>query len=231
MELCEELVPLVKSRAGSKGWVTRHLGHLTTLLSQNNLNFNVFKRLEKSVNHYIQSIENKDIEISATYDKHLVDFADKSRKANSDATAAFILDAHQKLAALETGIAPGVASAAGNAGGTNAPVTSQELLKAVSQMGSNPIKVLLDCGVFNGDEKDKFEFQNWLNQFETLLKTRSWSEEFKKSFLKTKIQGNAAAFIAHLGPVTVNYRPCIDALMAQYLDELFLIDEYVSGVK
>ena len=89
------------------------------------------------------------------------------------------------MTALESGIAPGVASTAGNAGGTNAPVTSQELLKAVSQMGSNPIKVSLDCGVFNGDEKDKFEFQNWLNQYETLIKTRSLSEEFKISYLKT----------------------------------------------
>ena len=95
-------------------------------------------------------------------------------------------------------------------------------------MGSNPIKVSLDCGVFNGDEKDKFEFQNWLNQFETLLKTCSWSEKFKISYLKTKIQGNAAAFIAHLGPEVGNYQSCIDALETQYLDEPFLIGEYLK---
>ena len=109
-------------------------------------------------------------------------------------------------------------------------IKNQELLKAVSQMGNNPIKVALECSIFCGDEKDKFEFQNWLNQFETLIKTCSWSEEFKISYLKSKIQGNAAAFIAYLGPEAGNYQPCIDALKAQYLDEPFLIDEYFKQI-
>ena len=37
-------------------------------------------------------------------------------------------------------------------------------------------------------------------------------------------------FIAHLGPESGNYQPCIDALKAQYLDEPFLIDEYFKQI-
>ena len=112
--------------------MTCNLNHLISLQSTSNLNINFFKRIEQSINHYIQEIESKDFEISAVYDKHSVELTDEGRKADSDTTAAFILDAHQKLAVLETNITPGVAGAVGNAGGTNAPVTSQELLKAVS---------------------------------------------------------------------------------------------------
>ena len=98
-------------------------------------------------------------------------------------------------------------------------------------MGSNPIKVSLECRVFNGDEKDKFEFHAWLNLFQTIIKTHpNNSEEFKISYLKSKVQGNAAAFIAHLDIIPGNYQPCIDALKAQYLDEPFLIDEYFKQI-
>ena len=231
MGLQEELDPLVRSRAGFKSHVTRDINFLKTSKADNTLNAVLFKRLEYSVSKSIQEIERKDIEISAVYDKYKVDLADANRKSDSDATATYILKAHQEMAALETDIASSAVGAAGNAGGSDAPVSNQDLLRAVSQVGSNPIKVSLDCGVFYGDEKDKFEFHAWLSLFETIIKTRpNSSEEFKISYLKSKVQGNAAAFIAHLDIVHGNYQPCIDALKAQYLDEPFLIDEYFKQI-
>ena len=231
MELREELEPLSRSRAGFKSHVTRDINHLNTLKADNNLNINLFKRLEQSVTSHIQEIERKDIEISAVYDKHKIDLTNANRKADSDATAAFILNAHQKMSVLETDIASSTVGAVGNVGGVGTPVSNQDLLKAVSQVGSNPIKVSLECGVFNGDEKDKFEFHAWLSLFETIIKTRpNSSEEFKISYLKSKVRGNADAFIAHLDIVPGNYQPCIDALKAQYLDEPFLIDEYFTQI-
>ena len=113
-----------------------------------------------------------------------------------------------KLAALETDLASRVVGAVGHAEGASTPVSYHDLLKAVSQVGSNPIKVSLDCGIFCGNEKDKFEFHAWLNLFETIIKTRpNSSEEFKISYLKSKVQGNAAAFIAHLDikPAITNF--------------------------
>ena len=228
MGLQEELEPLIRSRAGFKSHVTRDINYLKSSKADNSLNAVLFKRLEYSVSKAIQEIERKDIEMSAVYDKYRVELANANRKSDSDATAAYILKAHQEMAALETDIAR---SAVGNAGGIGAPVSNQDLLRAVSQVGSNPIKMSLECGIFNGDEKDKFEFHAWLSLFETIIKTRpNSSEEFKISYLKSKVQGNAAAFIAHLDVVDGNYQACIDALKAQYLDEPFLIDEYLKQI-
>ena len=152
-------------------------------------------------------------------------------KADSENTAAFILDAHQKLVVLETDLASRVVGAVGHVEDADTLVSNQDLLKAVSQVGSNPIKVSLDCGIFCGNEKDRFEFHARLNLFKTIIKTRpNSSEEFKISYLNSKVQDNAAAFIAHLDIKPGNYQPCIDALKAQYLDEPFLIDEYFKQI-
>ena len=94
MALREELDPLTKSRTGFKSHVTRNINHLNSLQSSNNLNINFFKRLEQSVSNHLQEIERKDIEISAVYDKFLVALDNAGRMADSDNTAAFILDAH-----------------------------------------------------------------------------------------------------------------------------------------
>ncbi|CAL4060599.1 unnamed protein product, partial [Meganyctiphanes norvegica] len=92
-------------------------------------------------------------------------------------------------------------------------VSNQQLLKAMSQIGSNSIKVNVDCPCFNGDEKDRLEFKNWLAQFEAVIKTRpNWTEEFKVTYLKTKVLKNAANFIAHLEPGPGNYAACIESL-------------------
>ena len=78
-------------------------------------------------------------------------------------------------------------------------VTMAELLDVMTQMGNNSIKVHVDCPNFNGDEQDKLEFKNWLNQFECIVNSRpSWTEDFKVSFLKSKVRKNAANFIQHL---------------------------------
>ena len=106
-------------------------------------------------------------------------------------------------------------------------VTPQELLTFVSQIGNNPINISVECPEFYGDEKDRLEFKNWLTQFESVINTRrNWTEEFKITYLKSKVLKNAAPFIAHLGPAEGNYELCIEALKEQYLDEDFIVDEY-----
>ena len=89
MSLLEELAPLTKSRAGFKSHVTHNLNTLNSLQSDNNLNINLFKLLEQSFSNHIQEIERKDIEISAVYDKYLVEPGNAGRKADSDATSTF----------------------------------------------------------------------------------------------------------------------------------------------
>ena len=55
---------------------------------------------------------------------------------------------------------------------------------------------------------------------------RNWTDEFKVTYLKTKVLKNAAHFIAHLDPAPGNFELCMDALRDQYLDEEYIVDEY-----
>ena len=63
-------------------------------------------------------------------------------------------------------------------------ITPDALLNSVLQIGNNPIKISVECPEFYGDEKDRLEFRNWLNQFEAVINSRgNWTEEFKISNL------------------------------------------------
>ena len=53
-----------------------------------------------------------------------------------------------------------------------------------------------------------------------------WSQEYKLFFLKDKVIGNAAAFIAHIDPGPNAYDTCIAILKEQYLNVDYIVDEY-----
>ena len=75
----------------------------------------------------------------------------------------------------------------------------------------------------------RLEFKNWYNQIDGIVKGRpGWTEEFKVIFLKTKVLKNAAAFIAHIDPGAGSYEMCIAALKEQYLNEPYIVDEYLK---
>ena len=81
-------------------------------------------------------------------------------------------------------------------------------------MGNNSIKVHVDCPNFNGDEQDKLEFKIGLNQFECIVNSRpSWTEDFKVSFLKSKVRKTAANFIHHLETVSLVFMMIVLSLL------------------
>ena len=78
-----------------------------------------------------------------------------------------------------------------------------------------------------GDDKDRLEFKNWLARFESIVKSKpNWAEEYKISYLKSKIGGDATCYVAHLDPIQGNYDLCIQALKDQYLKENYIKNEY-----
>ena len=106
-------------------------------------------------------------------------------------------------------------------------VTKADLLTAMSHMGQEQIKVNIDCPKFKGDESDRLEFKNWYDRIDVIVKSHpKWTDEYKLLFLKDKVIGNAATFIAHIDPRPETYDTCIEVLKEQYLDEPYIIDEY-----
>ena len=116
-----------------------------------------------------------------------------------------------------------------DAADAEAPITKADLLSALShsQPGQEQIKVSIDCPKFKGDESDRLAFKNWYESIDVIVKSRHrWSEEYKLFFLKDKVIGNAAAFIAHIDPGPNAYDTCIAILKEQYLNVDYIIDEY-----
>ena len=200
---------------------TRFLNQLKKSEQDNSLDRNLLEVLKPKIISRIDQLEGKEMVIDALLNKAKVSDGDAERKY-CDELVKYIEESEKELARIckvvET-VRPVVP-------GTPA-VDTAELLNSVSQIGNNPIKISVDCPVFNGDEKDRLEFKNWLVQFEAVISTRpNWTEEFKITYLKTKVVKNAANFIAHLDASPGNYDACIKALKEQYEDEEFVIDEY-----
>ena len=116
-----------------------------------------------------------------------------------------------------------------DASAAEAPITKSDLLSALShsQPRQEQIKVSIDCPKFKGDESDRLEFKNWYETIDVIVKSRTrWSQNYKLFFLKDKVIGNAAAFIAQVDPGPNAYDICITILKEQYLNVDYIIDEY-----
>ena len=69
---------------------------------------------------------------------------------------------------------------------------SKALVDAILDSGSQFSKLKLDCPVFLGNHKDKFEFVNWFAQYETVISAnKHLKNSYKLKFLQTKAQGDA----------------------------------------
>ena len=206
------------SQAGIRGWVNRYISQLQTHKDAETLEVDHFKMLNNKILDSLDRIVNLEIEIEIIYANQGQQIA---YKPIGESIETFINETQLKLSQF----AAYVTAASVRPGDER--VTNDQLLKAMSQMGNNSIKVSIDCPTFSGDENDRLEFKTWLSQFESVIKTRpNWTEEFKVTFLKSKVIKNAHNFIAHLEPVVGSYDACVKALKEQYLDEPFIIDEY-----
>ena len=205
-----------------KGWVTRYLNKLETLLvsGKDVLDSIDFKSVSEQIETQCDKILTYRNSIDDIYATHNADAAFKTVYDDIDL---FLINTNQKVNDYALKVARGaeqVVPAPDN-------ITKAELLKAMSQLGNEHIKINVDTPNFLGDEKDKLEFKHWYDRIDAIVKGRpNWSEEYKFFFLKTKVQKNAAAFINHIEPGAGAYDLCMDALKEQYLNESYIVNEY-----
>ena len=94
--------------------------------------------------------------------------------------------------------------------------------------GKHPI---LTCGSFNGREKDKFAFRNFLNQFNNVIGSRKHlSESAKMSYLVGYLKGYALKQVSHLSITDENYSVALNLLNDKFLDKEFIIDETLKNI-
>ena len=107
----------------------------------------------------------------------------------------------QKLKVSEGGVPDGTGS------------DSKALVKAILDSNSQFAKIKIDCPVFLDNHIDKFEFVNWLAQYDTVMyANKNFKNSYKLKFLQTKAQGDAGLYIKHLELTDDNYQVAIDLL-------------------
>ena len=216
----KEAAPLVRQISYAKGWITRSLKKLDRLATATEDAIDPVKLETHS--EQVETQCDKIVEYQQAIGEIYVKFkAEDEFNTISDDLVNYVDSIQDKLKVYATKVfRPELDDSV-----SEDNITKAELLKAMSQIGSNNVKVKLDCPIFNGDESDRLAFKNWLDQFEAIVQP-SWTEEFKIMYLKSKVLNNAAAFIKHIDASTGDYEHCITMLKEQYLNVPYIIDEY-----
>ena len=216
----KEAAPLVRQISYAKGWITRSLKKLDRLATATEDAIDPVKLEIHS--EQVETQCDKIVEYQQAIGEIYVKFkAEDEFNTISDDLVNYVDSIQDKLKVYATKVSrPELDDSV-----SEDNITKAELLKAMSQIGSNNVKVKLDCPIFNGDESDRLAFKNWLDQFEAIVQP-SWTEEFKIMYLKSKVLNNAAAFIKHINASTGSYEHCITMLKEQYLNVPYIIDEY-----
>ena len=224
--LADELNAVRTSQGYYKQWITRLLDDLAKQKTEGTLTLGGFKSANRQIENQIQKILECEDKLIQIYTRYKVAENEATREKAAKAIYDYVQATHNSLADYEADLAPAPLPPVLD---LTAPVTGQQLLDAMKQMGNNSISVTYDCSYFYGNETDRLAFINWLSEFEGVLKTQPhWDDQQKLGYLKKVVLGNAAAYIAHLEPGPGNFAVAIKALKDQYLNEAFITDEYLS---
>ncbi|KAL7635698.1 UNVERIFIED_CONTAM: hypothetical protein RMT77_013515 [Armadillidium vulgare] len=77
---------------------------------------------------------------------------------------------------------------------------------------------------FNGKQKNKFAFKNFLDKFLQYMREKDFNDTFKLIYLRYYLYGDALELIKHLPINKENYTVALNILKEKYLDKPFLID-------
>ena len=89
----------------------------------------------------------------------------------------------------------------------------------------------LTCGTFNGKEKEKLAFHNFLNQFNNVIDSKKHlSESAKLSYLIGYLKDYALKQVSHLFLTDSNYKVALNLLKEEFLDKEYIIDETLKNI-
>ena len=89
----------------------------------------------------------------------------------------------------------------------------------------------LTCGTFDGKEKDKFAFHNFLNQFNNVIDSKKHlSESVKLLYLIGYLRDYALKQVNHSSLTDSNYKVALNLLKEEFLDKEFIIDKTLKNI-
>ena len=237
-ELKRIVGPLKHSRRTYKGWITRSLAQIEQNKVAQTLSKPFLLKEESSIKDCIANIQNIEIKIAEACFAHIPDPSEELEAAwtlDSEGVCEYISDTHQKLAQYEVHLDSVAAQALAAAAGAPQPGADGHdfagLVSALNQSKGFPSKITLTCASFDGNVKDKFQFKNWLAQFDAVMTGSPATEDrFKLMYLKGKLTGLASQFVTNLELTNENYKIALDRLKKEFLDEGFIKDELIKQI-
>lgn len=214
---------LVRKRGYCKRKITFILNKFKQLKSINKLNDTLFKSQFKIIEEQIAEIKSFDREIVILFEKHDLE--------ESEPTFVFAevegqVEYHFSLEMELTDFKEYLEIKKDEVPKSNDSVNNSQFLEALGQASFNePKPPPLECGYFEGNDKDKFEFHVFLAQFNNLIDSKNYSNKIKLSYLHTYLKGYAKKLIGHLSLQDENYPIAINLLKEQFLDVPLIIDE------
>ena len=219
---------LRRQRAGYKSKITLVL---RLLIEEENLTKIKFDRQEKEVNKWQTQIDTLNDEIEELCDEADIPEDDEKRKKDTENEVVYEYKTSNELASHKAKFVPivNVNQPPPDAQASNV-FDPEAIAKAFAEMQKGSPAPKLQCPKFSGENiVDKFEFKNFLSQFETVCASDG-SNKAKLQRLRSQLTGEAFQDISHLSIADDNYDIAIQLLKDQYLDVPFISHEIMMQV-
>ena len=219
-----KLKPLRVARGTRKRKITIHLKNIREFYTNEILTSEKFRHCCNEIQSELVNLKKCDEQINEVMDQFdLENLAKAFYEEELDGQSKFSLDVGMQLGEYEKLLLDKNAD------------SGQQVNKDLIQMMAHSINEgktpHLDCGTFNGKEKDKFAFNTFINQFNIVIgHKKNLSKSTKLAYLIGYLRDYALSIIKHLSITDDNYELAIDMLRKEFLDEEFIVDETYKNI-
>ena len=217
----EKISPLKRSRATHKRKITLHLKSLDQLLGNNELTITLNESRLKEIEKEKDQIRSYDDQINLLMDGNEFEtkVTDYYEKELDDQTN-YSVEVDMRLDSFKEFFKKGSAN------------SDKSLVDLAVQMKLNEARPPpLECSTFSGKERDKFAFNNFLNQFNTVIGSKvNLSKSSKLAYLIGYLRDYALSIVKHLSITDDNYDQALKLLKQEFLDQQLIIDETYKNI-
>ena len=213
----------VRQRASHKRKITLYIKDLQNLMNNQTLTISLCKGRIKLIDSEVAQVKQWDEEINSTLEGYQINlkdptFADKEL----DGQAEYSINIMTQMDEFEVFVSQPSESKG---------VSAEKVLDMISKFNSDGKPPKLDCGNFNGTEKDKFAFNTFLNQFNNVIGSRkNLSKSAKQTYLYGYLRDYALKVVKHLPISDDNYDLALQMLKNEFLDVPYITDETFKNI-
>ena len=206
-----EIKGLHRTRATFKSKFTKSVNRLTELKDNNELTASLYRKVEIDLINFNEQIKITDLKINEILNTNNVYEFDEAYYENElDIQTDFQMDFNFKIDTFSNLFVSNNDNINSQNKDTNTLIA--EALKELAKINSETKAPNLKCITFEGSEKDRNDFSNFLIQFNNAVGCKNISDSSKMQLLVSYLRGYALKLIQHLPIKNENYLACLGLL-------------------